>query len=67
MHPLDNDIEKLLLKDYKEMLTHIKKQLNELKEGQSITFNELLSHLNVTEEDYLLALRSSLNSPTVFL
>jgi len=26
-----------------------------------------LSHLNVTEEDYLLALRSSLNSPTVFL
>lgn len=49
------------------MWTRIKKELNDLKEGQSITFNELLSHLNVTEEDYLLALRLSLNSPTVFL
>ena len=67
LHPLDKDIEPHLLKNYKEMWTRIKKELNDLKEGQSITFNELLSHLNVTEEDYLLALRSSLNSPTVFL
>ena len=67
LHPLDKDIEPQLLKHYKEMWTRIKKELNDLKEGQSITFNVLLSHLNVMEEDYLLALHSSLNSPTVFL
>lgn len=40
--------------------------MNDLKEGKSITFDELLCNLNVTEENYKLALRSSLSSPTVF-
>ena len=37
-----------------------------MKEGQDITFDQLLLNLNVSEETYLLAIRSSLNSPTIF-
>lgn len=36
LHPLDKDIEPHLLKHYKEMWTRIKKELNDLKEGQSV-------------------------------
>ena len=32
-----------------------------------MTFEELLLKLKVTENDYRLAVRSSLNAPTVFL
>ena len=38
-----------------------------MKEGEDITFEQLLLNLNVSEETYLLAIRSSLNSPTIFL
>ena len=44
----------------------IRKQLHDLKEGESITFGELLVKLNISESDYRLAVRSALNSPTVF-
>ena len=43
------------------------KQLNDLKEGEDITFDQLLLNLNVTKENYTLAIRSSLNCPTIFL
>lgn len=38
-----------------------------MKEGKDITFDNLLKELNVTESEYIFAVRSSLNSPTVFL
>jgi len=38
-----------------------------MKEGEDITVDQLLLNLNVSEETYLLAIRSNLNSPTVFL
>ena len=40
-----------------------------MKEGEDITFDQLLLNLNVSHETYmyLLAIRSSLNSPTIFL
>lgn len=38
-----------------------------MKEGEDISFDELLLALKVTEENYLLALRSSLNVARVFL
>lgn len=41
--------------------------LDEMKEGEDISFDELLLALKVTEENYLLALRSSLNVARVFL
>ena len=37
-----------------------------MKEGEDVTFDQLLVNLNLSEEAYLLAIRSSLNSPTVF-
>ena len=40
--------------------------LDEMKEGEDISFDELLLALKVTEENYLLAVRSSLNATTVF-
>ena len=38
-----------------------------MKEGEDITFHQLLLNLNVTEENYLFAVSSSLNAATVFL
>lgn len=38
-----------------------------MKEGEDISFDELLLAFKVTEENYLLAVRSSLNAATVFL
>ena len=65
LHPPDSDIPPHMLKHYRDtdMWTHINKELHDLKEGQDITFDDLLCNLNVTEENYLLALHSSLNSP----
>ena len=41
----------------------------EIKEGEDISFDELLLKLKVTEENYLIAIRLSVtpNTPTVFL
>ena len=43
------------------------KNLNDLKEGEDITFDQLLKDLDVTEQNYILAIRSSLNRPTIYL
>ena len=38
-----------------------------MKEGEDITLDRLLLDLNVTEENYLLAVSLSLNAATVFI
>ena len=38
-----------------------------MKDGENISFDQLLLNMNITEENYLLAISSSLNTPTVFL
>jgi len=38
-----------------------------MKEGGNVSFDELLLELRVTEENYLLAIRSSLHAATVLL
>ena len=48
------------MKKHKETWKTIRKQLHDLKEG------ELLVKLKISESDYRLAVRSALNSPTVF-
>ena len=50
------------MKQLKETWKTIKKQLNDLKEGERMTFEELLLKLKVTENDYRLAVRSPLNA-----
>ncbi len=49
------------------MWKDIKNKLNDLKEGKNITFDKLLKELDVSEHDYALAVRSSINCPTIFL
>ena len=51
----------------KDLWKDIKKELNDQKEGVDITFDQLMENLGVSEERYILAIRSSINSPTVFL
>ena len=41
--------------------------LDNIKDGEDVSFDELLLKLKVPEENYLLAIRSSINTPTVFL
>ena len=67
LYPLDSDIPLHEMKQHKENWKTIQKQLNDLKEGELVTFNELLVKLGVTENNYRLAIRSTLNSPTIFL
>ena len=62
LHVEDNE-----LKEHKNVWEFVKKHLNDMKEGQDITFDQLLFNLKLTEQDYLLAVRSSLKAPTTFL
>ena len=55
------------LKQRQETWKNIKKKLNDMKKGEDITFDQLPLNLNVSEETYLLVIRSNLNSPTIFL
>ena len=67
LYPLDNDICPAVVKSSKELWKSMKNELNDFKEGKDITFGELLQELDVSERQYILAIRSSLNSPTIFL
>ena len=49
------------------MWKNIKTKLNDLKEGKNITLDQLLEDLGVTEHEYILAIRSSLSCPTIYL
>ena len=67
LYPLEGDIPQSKVKQYKDTWKTINKQLNDMKEGEPISFEQLLVKLKVTENEYRLAVRSSLNAPTVFL
>ena len=67
LYPLDTDITQSHRKLHEITWKNLKQLLNDEKEGQDITFDELLSHLNISENSYILAVRSSVNTPTVFL
>ena len=67
LYPLDNDTSPAVAKSSKELWNSMKNKLNDFKEGKDITFDELLQELGVSERQYILAIRSSLNSPTIFL
>ena len=67
LYPLDNDISPTVAKSSKELWKTMKNKLNDFKEGKDITFDKLLQELDVSERQYILAIRSSLNSPTIFL
>ena len=67
LYPLDDDTSQTVIKSKNELWKDIKIKLNDLKEGEDITFDQLLKELDVSERDYVLAIRSSINCPTIFL
>ena len=67
LYPLDTEMPQSKVKVHKDTWKSIKKHLDDMKEGKDITFDELLLDLNVTEENYLFAVSSSLKAATVFL
>ncbi|KAL9954176.1 hypothetical protein ACROYT_G041679 [Oculina patagonica] len=69
LYPLHvSDIEETsLLNQHKATWKEINEKLNTMREGESISFEELLNKLGVTEEEYVLAIRSSLSRATIFL
>ena len=56
VYPLDIDIQDSELKEHKDNWKSIQKHLNDSKEGEDITFDQLLVNLKITEENYLLAI-----------
>ena len=64
LKPLDEDVDK---EKYKEMYKNIKERLDEMKEGSETTFTEFLKELDISENEYLLAIRSTLERSKVFL
>ena len=64
LYPLD--VEDYQFKEHKNVWRFVKKHLNYMKEGEDITFDQLLVNLKLTEQNYLLAVRSSLKAPTIF-
>ena len=67
LYPLETDIAQSQQRLYDDTWKNIKQHLNDMKEGLDITFNKMLSNLNITEDIYISAIQSSLNTPTVFL
>ena len=67
LYPLDDDTSETVIRSRKELWKDIKNKLNDLKEGEDITFDQLLEELDVSEHQYVLAIRSSINCPTIFL
>lgn len=67
LYPLEGELDKSEVELHKENWKLIQKQLNDMKEGNNISFDRLLANLKVTENNYVLAIRSSLFSPTIFL
>ena len=67
LHPLGDDVSQTEIRKHKDTWKNISKHLNGMKEGEDITFDQLLINLNFTEQNYHLAIQSSLNSPTIFL
>ena len=64
--PADADTPPAVIKSSKKLYRDIKNKLNDLKEGENTSFDQLLVDLSVSKAKYILAIRSSLNCPTIF-
>ena len=52
LYPLDNDMCETEVKKHKDNWKNISKHLNDMKEGEDISFDELLTNLIITEQNY---------------
>ena len=67
LEPLDADDESLDRDQVKRHWSNIQDSLKNMGLGKDMTFREFLSSLQITEEEYILAVRSSLKTTTIFL
>ena len=51
----------------KKVYEEIQKKITNEKEGLDLSYEEFLNSLNISEEEYIKAIRSSLNAPEMFL
>ena len=66
LRPLNEDDDELNTTEYKIIYDQIQTTLTTMK-PESNTFDDFLQKLGITEEVYILALRSSIHKPKVFL
>lgn len=64
---IDGETQTSAVAEHKACSKSIQQQLNSMKEGDNISFDELLIKLGVNEKDYILTIRSSLKCPTIFV
>ena len=67
LYPLDDDVSTYEKKKLKAEFIKLNEQLNNMKEGEDISIEDLLGKLGLPRERYILALRSSLATATIFL
>ena len=53
--------------DFTDKYKHIVDCLNEMKLGENVSFEKFLKHIDMTFEDYIKAIQSSLTGPKIFL
>ena len=52
------------IRNHKDNWKNISKHLNDMKEGEDISFDQLLTNLGITEQNYYLAIRFNLHNNT---
>ena len=68
LQPLDEFMhEESKLKIIKDNYTKVKELLDDMKYGEDITFNQFLEKLELSESDYITAIKYSLKRPTLLL
>ena len=67
LYPLSEDMSASEKESHKVEFRKLNEILNDMKEGEDISFDDLLNRLCLSEENYILAIRSSIVGATVFL
>ena len=67
LEPIDPDDESVDVDKATKHFSQIQECLRSMDMGQLCTYDEFLQRLHITEHEYIIALRSSLKTTTVFL
>ena len=67
LYPLESNIIQATKINLKQLWKNTLKKRNDVKDGEDLTFDQLLKDLDISEKNYILTIRSSLNCPTIYL
>ena len=67
LYPFGGDVSESDIGKHKGDWQNVNKHLNDMIEGDDITFEQMLINLDITDQNYYLAIQSDVNSPTIFL